>query len=1589
MQDAQEHWQRLHSQHGLGVHTGTPQAENGPHLALGRVTVGWQALKTLKEQAYRFTTCHGDAVPDASGCGLGKDGRTTEGGKGGRELESPSRRPPYGALRPLSYNVNGGAGVPGAKQKSCERKACVSFENSRGWSKSVRRSAWSCGGRGSLYLFLGVPAFAPKTVANRLAAQEDKPYFWLESTCSANPRLRVELYDWDAVSTHDFLGGVELDVAELVELQRATLGKARANGGTMDQQLLLKTDYPLRSRDNKIGKNGTVGLCIYLDLEQTKRRQRREQAAAARRQQAIELAVAEVDMKNEALERTLMGSEDVDALDMEQMQRRREQDEASSWQFLHLALQTFVSTGPGEDRRQSQPQQQLVVAGGETDEATAWKMFYDDESSDAPVPWWFNSVTGESTWECPTALTTAVSQPGDTGTESESKTGHVGHEVAVVESGVDRGWSQLWSEEYQAYYYVNETTLETSWDAPILAPEIATELGEPAEMTAQGDGQRETAAASASWVGGDGKPVSPEADNPPYPTMSGLKMFECLGDCADFDLVNGCVDRDQADAMRASRQGQGQGQQQQQQPGGTAEDGEYSDGGGSEDGSQRSYSDEEEGSYYSQDEEENEKNLAAGQRTGEYDSNAAYIPPSMTRAPVPVGTPSPGPRGISPSMEKVGAPPPSYDGGIGYAATGNGDLQALRVDAALRAREQRVASASGLGSTSMASVKPGRPTRRSTSVPVDGDEADPADDYSSGGGSGDPASSSAFRSTPGVDEMLAAPTPGRETEGERTWIMARRVASNWQKEEQDKEGSRSSSSAGGMAPEAEQPSPSASRTFVSTRLRHLRLSPDGTTLVVKSDKGGVDHELALDELLEVHETPSEESVTLMGRDIEIRIAFKGQAKALKQFRNMLVPAGSSGTANTTTEGEDGSAATTVTTIKAADPTPAPSSDAQVNRAIAAASEPATTAAAEASNGGGDAETYSNGDGGTGTGNSGGAMAAATGELFDSGSTTSQPPQQQQQQQHGLDGIDEESAYSRDVPPSVGSVMGNMVSNASSGIVSPSSSLSGSGWGSVKGNPAMRGSSTRQMATLSERAAAAQAAALSRSGNSVSGKDRTSSVGGSTFADARERELVIAALQNAEETMDPAEREAKLHLVKYEQAGFVRGYEALCDQQQVRLRKRPEFSDLESVGVEEGLADPSIVLMVLDMARTSVICGTPELVRQLTEQLKACPDVAKIGRMKNGFGSTAVGRGGYRDIKVNLMPARVEHYVEVQVHLREFYELNSRSHEVYEWARGVDLPDGTTPHLLFRNLSPEVQTEMTQLVKDDWMGLRRILPELLQATEQFNEAEPLLRQNVTDAERRWQVAKERFGEGHLHEMSCAQGVAMALNNLALALKGRGDMQGAEPLLRRALAMSVDSQGAEHPEVATRLNSLALLLASDGRVEEAEGLHRQALDIARKVYGAEHADVATYLNNLARVLKAQDKLAEAEPLQRSALAIGERMLGSNHSDVATYYNNLSRLVRAAGKLEEAEPLQRRAVEIGEQVLGPNSPDLATWVNNLGRLLMARKKLAEAEKVQQRAVTIAENVYGPHHAQVARARKNLTKVRWALGKQGRGTR
>lgn len=65
------------------------------------------------------------------------------------------------------------------------------------------------------------------------------------------------------------------------------------------EQMLLKTDFPLRSRQNVVDENGTLGLCLYLDLEQENRRRRKEQIEAARRQHAADRAEVEVSALKE------------------------------------------------------------------------------------------------------------------------------------------------------------------------------------------------------------------------------------------------------------------------------------------------------------------------------------------------------------------------------------------------------------------------------------------------------------------------------------------------------------------------------------------------------------------------------------------------------------------------------------------------------------------------------------------------------------------------------------------------------------------------------------------------------------------------------------------------------------------------------------------------------------------------------------------------------------------------------------------------------------------------------------------------------------------------------------------------------------------------------------------------------------------------------------------------------------------------------------------------------------------------------------------------------------------------------------------
>jgi tetratricopeptide (TPR) repeat protein len=71
--------------------------------------------------------------------------------------------------------------------------------------------------------------------------------------------------------------------------------------------------------------------------------------------------------------------------------------------------------------------------------------------------------------------------------------------------------------------------------------------------------------------------------------------------------------------------------------------------------------------------------------------------------------------------------------------------------------------------------------------------------------------------------------------------------------------------------------------------------------------------------------------------------------------------------------------------------------------------------------------------------------------------------------------------------------------------------------------------------------------------------------------------------------------------------------------------------------------------------------------------------------------------------------------------------------------------------------------------------------------------------------------------------------LSLNNLAGLYKDQGKYPQAEPLFRRALAISEKSLGRDHPNVATSLENLAQLYRDIGHADKGEPLDKRAAAI----------------------------------------------------------------------------------------------------------------------------------------------------------------
>jgi tetratricopeptide (TPR) repeat protein len=220
-------------------------------------------------------------------------------------------------------------------------------------------------------------------------------------------------------------------------------------------------------------------------------------------------------------------------------------------------------------------------------------------------------------------------------------------------------------------------------------------------------------------------------------------------------------------------------------------------------------------------------------------------------------------------------------------------------------------------------------------------------------------------------------------------------------------------------------------------------------------------------------------------------------------------------------------------------------------------------------------------------------------------------------------------------------------------------------------------------------------------------------------------------------------------------------------------------------------------------------------------------------------------------------------------------------------------------------------------------------------------------------------------------------------LAELHQAQGRYTDAEPLYRRALAISEKALGPDHPAVATSLDHLGLLYDHQGQYPDAEPLYKRALTIREKALGPDHASVSISLNNLAFLYNYQGRYAKAEPLLRRALAIFENALGPDHPGLGPPLNNLAAVYTAQGRYADAELLHRRALAIFEKAFAPDHPRVANTLRHLAMLYYQQVRYGDAEPLFKRSLAVREKVLGPDHPDVAQSLNNLADLYRAQGR------
>ena len=208
---------------------------------------------------------------------------------------------------------------------------------------------------------------------------------------------------------------------------------------------------------------------------------------------------------------------------------------------------------------------------------------------------------------------------------------------------------------------------------------------------------------------------------------------------------------------------------------------------------------------------------------------------------------------------------------------------------------------------------------------------------------------------------------------------------------------------------------------------------------------------------------------------------------------------------------------------------------------------------------------------------------------------------------------------------------------------------------------------------------------------------------------------------------------------------------------------------------------------------------------------------------------------------------------------------------------------------------------------------------------------------------------------------------------------GDLDNAEVMHRRALAIRIQTLGRKDPQVAQSMRRLAHVLWRRGKLDEAEAIAAAGIALQRELFGARNLEVARSLEDYSAILNTKNESVPADAALREAVGIKEAMLGDTNLEVADALEDLSawdfsRRFRRA----EAKALAQKAIAIQQQLLGPDAlPVTVATLKLQVRLLDVQGSSAEEEATLNRLVAAQRQLLGEQHPSLAQSLNLLASV------------